>query len=67
MKLTQGKVEFICDKDIPEEEAKKYISRGLIMHPTLVCVQATVHDDGYIDLVYKFETPSPPYERIKRI
>lgn len=60
-------VDFASPDDIPEEEAKAYIERGLDKYgDNLYEVQATLDDEGYVKLAYYFKT-NVPFERIRRI
>lgn len=60
-------VEFICDTDIPEEEAQAYIEHLKEKHgDNLVQVTATI-DGEYVDLNYRFMQSGEPFERIRRI
>lgn len=64
MKLIQDGVEFTCDIDIPEDEAKAYIKRALEENPGYRYVQAKIDGD---DVELAYSTDAIPFERIRRI
>lgn len=64
MEYTWDKVRFVCDEQIPVEEAKAYIKRGREQYPTLTNIDA--HVDGEdIELTYQYA--HVPFDRIRRI
>lgn len=65
MQYKHNKVTFLCNEEIPEEEANAYIERGLEkMGPTLATVDAVIDGDD-VELTYTCQ--DVPFERIRRI
>lgn len=64
MELVRNGVEFMCDTDIPEEEAIAYIERALEQNPNYKYVQAKIDGD---DVELAYSTDAQPFERIRRI
>lgn len=67
MEYSYEGVTLTCDTDIPEDEAKAYITHlQEKLGNTLESVEVKI-DGDYADLSYKYKESDAPFERIRRI
>lgn len=66
MHYSYKNIDFECDVDIDESEARAYINRAIELHPDKKITKITAKIDGdYVDLDYT--TEKIPFKRIRRI
>lgn len=59
-------IEFECDTDIDEKEARAYILRAIDRFPDKMIKKIVAHVDGD-DIELRYEVDSVPFQRIRRI
>lgn len=63
---TYKDIDFECNIDIDEQEARAYIDRAIKLYPDKKIIKISANIDGnYVDLDY--ETEKIPFKRIRRI